>query len=391
MPDHDLGAQLRAYIDGAAEPVRADEAVARRRRPEATLRAIAVAAVLAAAVVAVGLVVVTRDDDDKTAPARSALDVVPPTSTTFFGPTIPPIPTPTTEPYVAPEVTDKIDVGGDADGIAVVDGTVWVAVSTGPTGGGVVAVDASTRAVTARYQLGARAIDLAADRDALWIAGTRGIERVDPVTGAVTTIEEDGTYFGVVIAYQSVWAVGGGEVVRIDPTRNEVVARVSPVQGVSGIAAGAGSIWLADGNNNDPTVITRIDPASNTVAAEIPVPAMTRRLLATDTAVYATVFLESPGGQEGGVYGVDPATNQFVGHVPGGGWQGITLVGGHVWLVAHGGHVGVVLGNGSIEHVPQDAVGFRSSGDAIAYGAGAVWAPSEETGYLVRVDPGSYD
>ena len=44
MPDHDLSAQLRAYVDAVAEPVQAEEAVTGRDIEREVLEAVAVRA-----------------------------------------------------------------------------------------------------------------------------------------------------------------------------------------------------------------------------------------------------------------------------------------------------------------------------------------------------------
>jgi hypothetical protein len=379
MPERDLGAQLRSYFDATAPPVTVAEISARSEGAEpAPVRRIGLALLLTAAVVAAAVVLVTRRDEvTATGVAGLASTTAPPTST-----------------VAPPAVTDSIDVGGDPQGIVVQDGSVWVAVSGSATGevpSRLVQLDPDRLAVVGSTELFGTPIDLAAGGGSFWVAGNAGVMRVDPLVALCQPLSPGGLFYtGVVYAFGSVWAVGGAppSVVRIDPATSEVVARIENVQGGFGIAAGAGSIWVAGATDREHPVVTRIDPATNEVVAEIPVPSMTRRLLATDDAVYATVFVESPGGQEGGVYEIDPVTNQYVRRIGSGAWVGITAVGDQPWVVSYGGtSVGRLSAGGSIERVDIGAAQFTSSGDAIAFGAGAVWAASRQGFHLVRIGP----
>lgn len=111
-------------------------------------------------------------------------------------------------------------------------------------------------------------------------------EIVPMVTATLPVGSEGGG--AVLFAEGSVWitasandGTGAGEVVRIDPATNEIVARI-PVAAVpgwefgnSGMTAGAGSIWVTGGgrlpDGGTGAILQRIDPAKNEVAASIPI------------------------------------------------------------------------------------------------------------------------
>ena len=61
---------------------------------------------------------------------------------------------------------------------------------------------------------------------------------------------------------------GGSSVSRIDPRTTAVVAKIPVGNGPSGIATGAGAVWVV--NSLDATV-SRIDPETNTVVQRIDV------------------------------------------------------------------------------------------------------------------------
>jgi YVTN family beta-propeller protein len=125
------------------------------------------------------------------------------------------------------------------------------------------------------------------------------------------------------------------------PTAGSVAATILVGQSPWKMAAGAGSLWVA--NSNDGTV-SRIDPATNTVIATIEVAspgnATADAIAVDDTAVWVTTVRSAFE-----LVRIDPATNQIVASIP----TGARVV----WL---------------------------------AIGHGAVWGPSLD-GNLLRIDP----
>jgi streptogramin lyase len=106
----------------------------------------------------------------------------------------------------------------------------------------------------------------------------------------------------------SVWGSSDGKVFRLDPNTNQITARV-PTTAVP-IAFGAGSVWAVGDYG---TKIVRIDPASNTVAADVHVPGLVSVLTASDSAVWAA---EGPSDRPGShLWKINPATNRVVGQV----------------------------------------------------------------------------
>jgi len=83
-----------------------------------------------------------------------------------------------------------------------------------------------------------------------------------PSVGA--TIEVDRTPAGVAVGEGSVWVttVNGDSVSRIDPTSNEVVAEIPVGDGPEGVVADGGFVWVV--NQRDGT-LSKIDPGANRV------------------------------------------------------------------------------------------------------------------------------
>lgn len=102
----------------------------------------------------------------------------------------------------------------------------------------------------------------------------------------------------------AVWAIStaASALMRIDPVRNAVVARIT-VASPEAAAAGDGGVWLTYPFNN---TVSRIDPATNKVTATIHVGPQPAGIVALPGAVWVA----DAGGPS--VSRIDPATNRVV-------------------------------------------------------------------------------
>jgi YVTN family beta-propeller protein len=89
---------------------------------------------------------------------------------------------------------------------------------------------------------------------------------------------------------------------RIDPARNAVVARIK-VGTPEAAAAGNGAVWLSNPSLN---TVARVDPATNKVTATIPVGPQPEGIAVSPGAVWVV----NAGGPS--VSRIDPATNRVV-------------------------------------------------------------------------------
>jgi YVTN family beta-propeller protein len=89
---------------------------------------------------------------------------------------------------------------------------------------------------------------------------------------------------------------------RIDPTRNAVVARIK-VGTPEAVTAGDGAVWLSKTSEN---TVVRVDPATNTVTAKIPVGPQPEGIAVSPGAVWVV----NAGGPS--LSRIDPATNRVV-------------------------------------------------------------------------------
>jgi hypothetical protein len=118
--------------------------------------------------------------------------------------------------------------------------------------------------------------------------------RDDPRPRVTTTINigRQGQVSSLLFAEGAVWVTrwdgSSSTVLRVDPNRNEIAARI-PVGGVpgwdvggEGMAAGAGAVWVA-GGTGPRAVLERIDPATNDVVATIPLDGRSAAMLPSTT------------------------------------------------------------------------------------------------------------
>lgn len=102
----------------------------------------------------------------------------------------------------------------------------------------------------------------------------------------------------------AVWSMSDptSTLLRIDPARNAVVARIHIAPGEQAVA-GEGAVWLTHPRQN---TVSRIDPETNTVSATIPVPDQPSGVAVSPGAIWVA----DSGGPS--LTRIDPATNRVV-------------------------------------------------------------------------------
>jgi streptogramin lyase len=129
-----------------------------------------------------------------------------------------------------------------------------------------------------------------------------------PVVAA--RIRLDRPFTDVDIGFGAAWVAGQGELVRIDPQTNRVVATIpTPVSGENAsIAFGEGAVWVTSGQTNG--VVYRIDPAANRVTATIGVPGGAFGIVVAAGTVWVTQYLPEP--DPGHVARIDAHSNRLL-------------------------------------------------------------------------------
>lgn len=216
---------------------------------------------------------------------------------------------------------------------------------------------------------------------------------VGPFPSAIA-FGEGGVWVGV--PYQD--GSGRGEVVRIDPRTNEVVARIELDFAPSKIATGSGGVWVTavtnsvgpNGSTSDFKIgVMRIEPATNSVTAMTELAGgYARDIEVGEGEVWIGV---ETGNREGQIFHLDPSTLEEgpridVGDAP----YRVVLTGGAVWAIT-GGPDGIVRIDPNTAEITGRA-DFRSqmSLDAAA-GEGAVWTGGWLSQFEPSVGTGSHD
>jgi hypothetical protein len=210
----------------------------------------------------------------------------------------------------------------------------------------------------------------------------------------IATIETGGFANGMTAGAGSLWVAGGGEVTRIDPATNSVAARI-PVDasgsGPAAVAFGAGAVWAPVAM---PGALWVVDPASDKVTARIPLGRPLRGTIsvsATREAVWVACCGESganAAASGGTLFRIDPGRRRVVAEIslPA---SPVAVVADHaaVWVATAGGQI-LAVGSGRNRVVDRiDAGGPLGFSQTIAMGAGAVWLADPFDEQVVRIDP----
>jgi hypothetical protein len=199
-------------------------------------------------------------------------------------------PTPTHELRGTAKITATISLpeGTIGGGLAVGAGSLWSGLNDDGNGA-VDRIDPATNQIVATIAVarGPYRKGIAATDDAVWVASTGLLQRIDPATNSVVASVEipDRSISAIAADSSDVWAVtigaDGGVLVRVDAATNAIVAEIPLGSQITGygdeVKIGAGSVWVIgvtwiereDAEYGSDLI--RVDPATNTVAARIPV------------------------------------------------------------------------------------------------------------------------
>jgi YVTN family beta-propeller protein len=297
---------------------------------------VAVAGLALLAVIALGALVLTRGGSVVVSP--NSVAVIDPSSN---------------------EVVDSIPVGESPGPITFAGDALWVA---NLNNGTLSKVDPRSRNVGEPVGLGEPGTSaslpprLAGDDDDLWVTTDcfRQLLRMDPEDGSVGQSLTLRGPFGNVSFYScaltaapgSLWIAADTpyQLVHVRETADEpasIAQRIPLPVGVrTGIALGAGSVWVSDRVGLAGAAIRRIDPETGKITKTIPVDEGSEAIV----FAYGSVWVVN--GSEDSLLRIDPQTNEVVREIP--------------------------VGKGP---------------SAIAAGAGALWVINSDDGTVSRVDP----
>ena len=342
-------------LDAPPRKDRAAARTARRRKLIASVGACLLAAVGVA--VAIGL---TRDGADETAVVsigRNSVAVIDARTN---------------------RVQASLPVGDGPASIAVADGKVWVVNRDAQT---ISLIDARTRALVKTFAIGATPSDIAAGPGGVWVgdSATHSVLELDPDSGAVVktiaappltppSLRPGVPLAGAIAAdAQAVWfASGNATLSRIDPATGALQARIregGPVLDAPHLAVGEGAVWVSACCG----VVTRVDPRTDSVAASIPVPAD-----GPIAAGLGSVWLADT--KTGLLWQLDP-DSLVSPNLP---VKTIAVARGPLDVTVGAGSVWVAGGEGTVSRVDAvsgevQTIRLEGSLSGIAFGEGAVW------------------
>jgi hypothetical protein len=294
-------------------------------------------------------------------------------------------------------VPSGVEFAQPITGLAVTPTAVWVAHGTT-----IERLDPHTLRVTASLGVGSIATDIpsnvarpirglaAAGGDAIWAtlrSPSSGLLRVDAASARVVAVipvvsvapaavSDTGSAAGVwVVCCGGETYLGTGQLIRVNPATNRVVARIALPGLPDAVGVGASGVWVRGAAGP----IWRVDPVSNRVVATVQVP---HSLGGTQGSVLVgrdAVWVSDPASAT--AIRIDPRSNRISGRV---GVAGRALAAASDGTVvgASGGRV-LSLGPGAARSVSVAGINGEYT-TALAAVAGTIWIA--EAGLLARVD-----
>jgi YVTN family beta-propeller protein len=272
------------------------------------------------------------------------------------------------------KVVDSVHVGIRPGPVAVGEGAVWVGNQDDRT---LSRIDPATHTVAQNLPLGTTPTGVAAGAGAVWVAnGLRGsVSRVDP--GVNTVVETIPVSFrsaegSVAIGEGAVWAAfGGGEVGKIDPRSNEILAKGVVGSTPSAVAWGEGWVWVTNAGDN---TMSQVNPRTTSEVATPSTGTRPQSVTVGDGAVWVT------NESDDTVSRIDATSRSSttipVGDTP----TGIVFGAGAVWVANSGDGTVTKIDLETYEPVRTIHVGNSPTG--ITVGDGVVWvtvqAPEED-------------
>jgi hypothetical protein len=210
----------------------------------------------------------------------------------------------------------------------------------------------------------------------------------------VATIPAGGFTSAMAAGAGALWVVGSDEVIRIDPATDKVAARV-PVRatgsGPAAVAVGAGAVWVPVAV---PGALLGIDPDHDKVTARISLGGPLRGAMsvaATRDTVWVACCGEADAGARtpgGRLLRVDPVRKRVVADIalpaaP----VAVAADSSAAWVATAGGQVLMVSQKRNRVAATIEAGGPLGFSQTIAVGAGGVWLAEPFDEQVVRIDP----
>ncbi len=271
-------------------------------------------------------------------------------------------------------------------------GSIWVGNGPART---VTRLDPRTDAVIATISLPDPASVVGVGAGAIWVTSYPGdtVSRIDPqrdrVTRTISLAPRGTAPIGVTVFRGFVWVanhhgVPTTSVTKIDPATMRVVdvipVSAEPADGPQWILSSAGSIWTnVNGTSN---VVVRIDPRRDRIVAKIHATSACAQLAADDTAVWGASS-DDPSCRPG-VSRIDTRTNTVTATIDtGGAADAVALDHGSLWYGTTATHKLVRVDTRTNKVVCT--LNLPGAAFGMTVGAGAIWTTDMNDGQLFKV------
>lgn len=245
--------------------------------------------------------------------------------------------------------------------------------------------------------------DVAVADGAVWVTSHAGLYRIDPATNEAANVLAVDYLFRVAAGHGAIWITTGsdGHVLRVDPASNTVTAEIDVRAGpVTGLAMSGDAVWASASDH-----LVRIDPVTNEVVERL----WSRGTFGAITFDETGLWVIIGPNEEGEVWQIDPATTEVRQRIPLANpsfWNQIAAGDEAVWVTgsptvhradaalvhlyridASTGHItdDIPLGRGPFELGPgEGAVSYSG----LALDENSVWVLVSWDGRLFSVDTG---
>ena len=163
---------------------------------------------------------------------------------------------------------------------------------------------------------------VAATRRAVWATSVGVVWRISPAPRRRFSVIQSNCCGPIALGLGSVWVIGGLGLVRLDPGSGQSITIKLPFHG-SGLAVGAGSVWVSDALTDR---VWRIDPNLNAVSGTTYVGKQPSGIAVGARSIWVA-------SADGTVSRIDPSTNRVTATLTVGGTpSGIAVGAGKVWV-----------------------------------------------------------
>ena len=225
---------------------------------------------------------------------------------------------------------------------------------------------------------------LAVDGDTVWTTNRGRIEVWSRTGGKLAEVPMARPCGTMAISHGALWAgdCQEGAIKKINIRTAQIVASIptgiANVKGEMNVVAGDGSVWVASDNKG---VVSRIDPASDTVIATVTVDPGTWYLAYGYDAVWAV------SAEKQSVQKIDPKTNTVIGKAALGKEPGFLAAGeGGVWVQEQGDGTLARIDPESVSLAARIKVGDNLKWGDVDTGGGKVWLRTTDDQQFVVID-----